>query len=65
VQEKLAKIRYGEDAKNPETRRQLLNGQGLMLNHMSDLVELSMKATESAAEWWQQKLELEKNKPKD
>jgi hypothetical protein len=60
---KLETIHYGEDAKNPETRRQLLNGQSLMLSSTSDLVGLSRKATESAAQWWQRKLDLEKNKP--
>ena len=65
VQDKLTKIHYGEDAKNPETRRQLLNGQSLMLSGMGEMLELSAKATEDAAGWWQRKLEMEKNKPKE
>lgn len=64
LQEKLARIHYGEDAKNPETKRQLLTGQSQMLSSTGELMELSRKATESAAEWWQRKLDLENNKPK-
>ena len=65
LQEKLAKINYGADAKNPPTKQQLLTGQGQMVSSTGDLIELSSKSTESSAEWWQRKLELEKNKPKD
>lgn len=65
LQEKLAKINYGADAKNPTTKQQLLTGQGQMVSGTGDLIELSSKATKSTAEWWQRKLELEKNKPKD
>lgn len=64
LQEKLARIHYGEDAKNPETRRQLLTGQSQMLSSSGDLMGLSQTATESAAAWWQRKLDLENNKPK-
>jgi hypothetical protein len=63
LQEKLAKIHYGEDAKNPETRRQLLSGQQMMVSGTAELVALSRNATDDAAQWWQKKLELEKNKP--
>ena len=65
LQEMLEKIRYGEDAKNPTTRRQLLGGQGSMLSSTADLVGLSRTSTKDAAQWWERKLELEKNKPKD
>jgi hypothetical protein len=65
LQEKLAKIQYGADAKNRQTRRELLTGQGMMVSSTGDLVELSRKATEGAAEWWERKLGLEKSKPKD
>ncbi len=65
LQDKLAKIRYGEDAKNSTTKRQLLTAQGQMVAGTGDLVELSRKATKGAAEWWQRKLDLEKSKPKD
>lgn len=64
LQDKLARIRYGEDAKNPETKRILLTGQGQMVSGTGDLLELSRKATEGAAEWWQRKLDLENNRPK-
>jgi hypothetical protein len=65
LQDKLAKIHYGEDAKNPETKRQLLSGQMQMVSAAAELVGLSSKATEGAAYWWQKKLDLEKDKPKD
>ena len=65
LQDKLAKIRYGEDAKNPTTKRQLLTAQGQMVASTGDLTELSRNSTEGAAEWWQRKLDLEKRKPKD
>lgn len=64
-QEKLAKVHYGEDARNPETKRQMLNGQLQMVSGAGELVGLSSKATEEASIWWQRKLELEKSKPKD
>jgi hypothetical protein len=64
LQERLVAIRHGEDAKNPETRRALLNGQGLMVAGTRDLIAMSRDATVQGAEWWGRKLMLDKNKPR-
>ena len=63
LQERLIAIRHGEDAKNPETRRALLNAQGLMVAGTKDLVTMSRDATVQGANWWGRKLMLDKNKP--
>jgi hypothetical protein len=63
LQKKLVAIGYGEAAKNPETRRQILNAQGLMVGGTDDLVKLSREATDHASTWWARKLKLDKEKP--
>lgn len=63
LQKKLVAIGHGEAAKNPETRRQILNAQGLMVGGTDDLVKLSREATDHAYTWWARKLQLEKEKP--
>ena len=62
-QQKLAAIHYGEDAINIENKRILIGGQGSLLTPAETLNELSRETTDTAAKWWLNKLELEKQKP--
>jgi hypothetical protein len=64
-QEKLAAINYGEDALNPQNKRLLVSGQGLLLTPAEELLSFSREATENAAKWWLQKLQLGQEKPQD
>lgn len=62
-QEKLAAINYGDDVVNVENKRILVGGQGLLLAPAENLAAFSREATDAAAKWWIQKLDLEKQKP--
>lgn len=64
-QQKLAAINYGEDVLNPEYKRILAGGQGLLLTPAENLLAFSREVTETAANWWLQKQELERQKPKN
>jgi len=64
-QEKLAAINYGEDALNPQNKRTLVSGQGLLLTPADELLSFSREVTENAAKWWLQKLQLGQEKPQD
>jgi hypothetical protein len=64
-QEKLAAINYGEDVLNQENKRILVGGQGLLPGPADDLVQFSRDVTETAANWWLQKMELERQKSQD
>jgi hypothetical protein len=59
-QEKLAAVNYGEDARSYGNKSSLLGGQGLMLETAKGLVGWSKGATDEAANWWREKLRLEK-----
>lgn len=62
-QEKLAAINYGEDVLNLANKRILVGGQGLLLTPAEYLLDYSREVTKTAADWWLQKQELEKQKP--
>jgi len=59
-QQKLAAVHYGEDAISYTNKTTLLGGQGLMLETARSLINWSQSATDEAAGWWQQQLDLEK-----
>ncbi len=63
LQQKLAAIRYGEDAKNVETKRNLLGAQQLMMGPVDELLTLSKNGTDEAVNWWTQKLTLQQRSP--
>jgi hypothetical protein len=51
-EEKLEAVHYGEDAKNVETKRILVNGQSFMLQSLAKLIGISKDATTTAARWY-------------
>ncbi|MBX2991516.1 MAG: hypothetical protein KF749_10165 [Bacteroidetes bacterium] len=59
LQQNLAAINYGEDAKNIETKRHLIGAMQLMMGPASELLVLSGDATNTALNWWTQKLKLD------
>lgn len=60
-QEKLNLADYGADARNARTRQDLLTGQQMMLDGAIRLFGASRAATARGAEWWERKLETERN----
>ncbi|MGA9118284.1 MAG: hypothetical protein WB699_02860 [Bacteroidota bacterium] len=50
-EEKLAAVNFGEDAKNTESKRVLVNGQSFMLQTLGKLIGISKAATTEAARW--------------
>lgn len=62
-QEKLAAINYGEDALNQTNKRILVGGQVLLLTPAEYLLDYSREVTKTAADWWLQLQELERQKP--
>ncbi len=59
LQQKLAAVHYGEDAKNNETKSKLLTGQSMLLGPIIELVDVSKEATDSAVNWWRQKVAVD------
>lgn len=61
--QQLAAIDYGNDAANQETKRILVGGQSMLFGPVDDLITFSRDVTESAGNWWQQKLDLDQQNP--
>jgi len=62
-QQALVIVEYGDAANNATFKQMLVQGQASMLTTATILIHLSREASESAGEWWQEKLKLEKEKP--
>lgn len=60
-QEKLEAAGYGADARNAKTRQDLLTGQKMMLDGAIRLFGASRTATARGAEWWESKLDTDRN----
>ena len=63
LQQKLAAISYGQDAKNAESKTTCNSAEGMTLGPVGALVGLSLEATEHAARSWGRKLRVENEKP--
>ena len=63
VQEKLAAIHYGDDARNPEIKRMLVGGQMQMLPPLSALIKYSREATATGAKWYLERVKAGESKP--
>ena len=59
----LEKIHYGDDAKNLITRQTLSSGQTLMIGSITNLIQGSQEAFNSALDWYDRYVQLLKNKP--
>jgi len=57
---KLARIHYGEDARNPSTQTILANAQRLILESLAKMTGRSKSAYVDAATWYAKKVTLEK-----
>ncbi len=62
LQQKMIAINYGNDARNVETKKILVGGDGLMLGVVGNLLGISKDATKSAADWYARKLKVESEK---
>ncbi len=62
MQQKLAAIHYGEDAKNAPTKKTLLGSQSMMVNAATSLLRVSSDATHGPAEWYARKVQAENEK---
>ena len=63
LQQALVSVEYGEAAVNTTFKQMFVQGQTVMLTTAANLIHLSREATESAGRVWQEKLQLDKQKP--
>ncbi|MGH7597987.1 MAG: hypothetical protein ACREOI_16680 [bacterium] len=63
LQQALVIVEYGEAAVNTTFKQMFVQGQASMLTAATMLIHLSREASESAGRLWQEKLNLEKQKP--
>jgi hypothetical protein len=63
LQQALVSVEYGEAAVNTTFKQMFVQSQGSMLATATTLIHLSREASESAGRVWQEKLNLEKEKP--
>jgi len=62
-QQALVTVEYGKAAVNTTYKQMFVQGQLSMLTTAANLIHLSREASESAGRLWQEKLQLEKQKP--
>lgn len=63
LQQALVTVEYGEAAVNNTFKQMFVQSQASMLTTAAQLIHLSRDASESAGRLWQEKLNLEKEKP--
>lgn len=63
LQQALVTVQYGEAAVNTTFKQMFVQSQVSMLTTAANLIHLSREASESAGRLWQEKLNLEKQKP--
>jgi hypothetical protein len=63
LQQALVSVDYGEAAVNTTFKQLFVQSQASMLTTAANLIHLSREASESAGRLWQEKLNLEKEKP--
>lgn len=63
LQQALVTVEYGEAAVNTTFKQMFVQSQAAMLTTAANLIHLSRTASESAGRLWQEKLNLEKEKP--